>query len=80
MIFKQTQHRYGFHAKQNYHMSIYRRSIEKEQGNSYLKCRTQGEEEQNSIVLQIPNFSDQNEALDDQHNFYKGQRVGKHSN
>ena len=61
-------------------MSLYRRSIEKEQGNPYLKCRTQGEEEQNSEVLQILNFLHQNEALDDQHTFYKGQRIGEHSN
>ena len=74
MIFKQTQHRYGFHAIQNYHMSIYRRSIEKEQGNPYLKCRTQGEEELNSEVLQTPNFSDQNVAFNDQHTSYKGSR------
>ena len=55
-------------------MSIYRRSIEKEQGNPYLKCRTQGEEELNSEVLQTPNFSDQNVALNDPHTSYKGAR------
>ena len=53
-------------------MSIYTRSIEKEQRNPYLKCRTQEEEEQNSEVLQVLNFLDQNEALDDQHTSYKG--------
>ena len=61
-------------------MSIYRRSIEKEQENSYLKRRTQGEEELNSEVLQISNFSDQNVALNDQHTFCKGQRVEEYSN
>ena len=55
-------------------MSIYRQTIEKEQGNPYLKCRTQGEEELNSEVLQTPNFSDQNVALNDQHTSYKGSR------
>lgn len=43
MIFKQIQHGYDFHAIQNYHMSIYRRSIEKEQRNPYLKWRDQME-------------------------------------
>ena len=39
--------------------------LKKNKENPHLKCRTQVEKEQNSEVLQIPNFSDHNEALDD---------------
>ena len=53
--------------------------LKKNKENPYLKWRTQREEEQNSEVLQIPNFLDHHEALDDQHTSYKGPRWGKHS-
>ena len=79
MIFKQIQHRYDFHAIQNYHMSINERGIEKEQGNPYLKWRTQGEEEQNSKVLQTLTFSDGKKAHTKLYTIYKVQRVGGHS-
>ena len=48
--------------------------LKKNKENPYLECRNQREEEQNSEVLQIPNFLDHNEALVDPHTSYKGPR------
>ena len=50
--------------------------------NTYLKIGAQGKKMKKLNVLQNSIFSDQSVALDDQPNFYKGQRKRKrkHSN
>ena len=76
MIFKQIQHEYDFHAIQNYHMSIYRWSIEKEQGESLPQMENLRGRIAKLGSAPIPKFLDQSEAHATLYLSYKEIRVG----
>ena len=80
MIFKQIQHGYDFHAIQNYHMSIYRRSIDKEQGESLPQMERPYEEDegQKPKCSKSLNFQIKNEALNPLSLSYKGLSIDLH--